>query len=138
MSDYSWSICEPDQSKVIEKGSIRKDKILETFDQFPWIDRLRKVAGMNEDDVCFSPSLGFKNPETGQGVEISIVGTEENYEFYIFYQRPAAVRVFGLFKKNSKHHLSDIAGQTKDDVIKFLSAFLNNDSNYMEAAMKNK
>jgi hypothetical protein len=138
MSDYSWSICEPDQPKVIEKGSIRKEEILETFENFAWIDRLRKIAGMKDDDVCFSPSLGFKNTETGQGVEFSIVGTEEEYEFYIFYQRPATLKTFGLFKRQLKNHLSDITGQTKEDAVKFLNAFLNNDFSYMEAAMKKK
>src|SRR6185503_5202234 len=115
---------EPDDPKVIEKGSIRKEKIVETFEQFPWIDHLRQMAGMKED-------------ATNQGVTFSIVGTESDHEFYIFYKRTATIRTLGLFKKQVDNHISDITGQTKEDAINFLQAFLNNDTAYLEEKIKN-
>jgi hypothetical protein len=118
MADYQWSICEPDDPNIIEKGSILKEQIMETFENYPWMDRLRKISTMKDDDVCFSPSVSFQNLDTEHRVEFSIVGTEADHEFYIFYDR------------------SDITGQTKEDAIKFLEAFLNNDHDYMEAQMK--
>jgi hypothetical protein len=138
MANYRWSICEPDNPDVIEKGSIRKEEIMETFEQFPWIDRLRKMAGMQDNAICFSPSLEFENSDTKQGVTFSIVGTELTHEFYIFYKRPATVKTLGLFKRHVDNHLSDITGQTKEDAIKFLNAFLNNDTVYLEEKIKNR
>lgn len=138
MPTYRWTICEPDNPNIIEKGSIQKEAIMETFKEFPWIDRLCKVTSMKEDDVCFSPSLEFENIETKQGVSISIVGAEEKYEFYIFYKRPSIIKMFGLFKRHVDNHLSDITGQTKQDAIQFLTAFVNNDTDFMESKMKGK
>jgi hypothetical protein len=68
MPNYRCSICEPDDPKVIEKGSIRKEEIIETFEQFPWEDRLRKMETMKDDDICFSPSLEFINTDAKQGL----------------------------------------------------------------------
>lgn len=137
MSQYRWSICEPETPEIIEKGLIEKDKIMETFEQFPWLIYLQQMAGMKEDDIHYSPSLEFENLETKQGVSISIAGETDKYEFYIFYKRNKTIKTFfGLSTKEVIGYLSDITGQTKEDVIKFLSAFLNNDTIYLEEKMK--
>ncbi len=98
------------------------------------MDRLQKVAGMNDKDICFSPSLEFENLETKQGVVFSIVGNDVvNHEFYIFYKRDKAKKSFlGISTKEVKGYVSDITGQTKEDAIQFLTAFLNNDTAYLE------
>jgi hypothetical protein len=138
MANYRWSICEPDNPQVIEKGIIRKEEIRETFEQFPWMDRLLKIANMRNEDICFSPSLEFENLDTKQGVTFSIVGTPVEHEFYIFYKRSVTVKTLGLFKRQVDNHISDITGQTMEDAVRFLDAFLNNDSDYLEAKMKTK
>jgi hypothetical protein len=138
MANYRWSICEPDNPQVIEKGLIRKEDIRETFEQFPWMDRLRKIANMRNEDICFSPSLEFENLDTKQGVTFSIVGTVLEHEFYIFYKRSVTVKTLGLFKRQVDNHISDITGQTTEDAVRFLDAFLNNDSDYLEAKMKSR
>jgi len=139
MANYKWSICEPDQKEVVEKGSIQKENIMETFEQFPWIDRLLKMAAMKEDEICFSPSLGFKNVDNNSAVEFSIIGDEAENEFYIFYIRPKTIkRLFGLLQTDMEKYMSDITGQTKEDAIKFLKAFIGDDVDYMEAKMKVK
>jgi hypothetical protein len=138
MANYRWSICEPDNPQVIEKGLIRKEEIRETFEQFPWMDRLRKIANMRNEDICFSPSLEFENLDTKQGVTFSIVGTVLENEFYIFYKRSVTVKTLGLFKRQVDNHISDITGQAMEDAVRFLDAFLNNDSDYLEAKMKSR
>ena len=138
MANYRWSICEPDNPQVIEKGSIRKEEIRETFEQFPWMDRLRKISTMRDNDICFSPSLEFENLDTKQGVTFSIVGTELEHEFYIFYKRSVIVKTLGLFKRQVDNHISDITGQNKEDAVRFLNAFLNDDRDYLEAKMKSR
>jgi hypothetical protein len=138
MANYRWSVCEPDNPQVIEKGLIRKEEIRETFEQFPWMDRLRKIANMRNEDICFSPSLEFENLDTKQGVTFSIVGTVLENEFYIFYKRSVTVKTLGLFKRQVDNHISDITGQAMEDAVRFLDAFLNNDSDYLEAKMKSR
>lgn len=137
MSNYRWSICDPTNPVVIEKGKIEQDKIMETFEQFPWIEQLRSMSLMKEEDICFSPSLEFENTDTKLGVTFSIVGDEANYEFYIFYKRPKTIKsFFGLIKRDVEACVSDITGQTMDDARKFLAAFLNDDTAYMESQMR--
>jgi hypothetical protein len=137
MVNYRWSVCLPDNPEVIEKGNISREDILTTFLEFSWTDYLRKMATMKEKDIHYSPSLEFENKDTRQGVTFSIVGDEFKNEFYIFYKRHKTVKsFFGLFSREVDDHVSDITGQTKEDAIKFLTAFLNNDADYMESKMK--
>lgn len=137
MANYRWSICDPTSPTVIEKGRIEQDRILETFEQFPWIEQLRNMSSMKEEDICFSPSLEFENTDTKLGVLVSIVGDINNYEFYIFYKRPKTVKsFFGLIKRNIEGCLSEITDQTMDSARKFLAAFINGDTAYMESQMR--
>ena len=134
---YRWSICEPDNPSVIEKGVIEKEDIVQTFIEFPWIDRLRKIATMKDDDVCFSPSIDFKNTETKQGVEFSIVGDENEYEFYFFYKRTKMVSsFFGFSKKTVEGYLSNKTGLTKDDAVNILQEFIKDNFEYLELQVK--
>jgi|CXWL01.1.fsa_nt_gi hypothetical protein len=137
MSKYRWSICEPDNPAVIEKGMIQKEDIVQTFIEFPWIDRLRKIAAMKDDDVCFSPSLEFENKDAKQGVTFSIVGDENKNEFYFFYKRPKTVSsFFGLSKKNVEGYISDKTGFTKEDAVNILREFINDNFDCLELQVK--
>ncbi len=138
MANYRYSICEPDNPEVIEKGSIRKEMIMETFDQYPWMEKLKKITDMGEDNIYFSPSLEFENLDTTHAVSISILGDTSKYEFYTFYRRPKTFKILGLFKKKMDKYLSDITGQTKEDAARLLTAFLDNDYGYLEEVMKKK
>ncbi len=137
MAQYRWSICEPNDADVIEMGTISKEKILETFEQFPWTERLRQMSEMKDREIQYSPSLEFENLESKQGLTFSIVGDLFNYEFYIFYKRPATVRyLFGLVKREMNDWVTEITGQTKEEALKILTAFLNNDTIYLEEKIK--
>jgi hypothetical protein len=134
---YHWSICEPDNPAVIEKGLIQKEDILQTFIEFPWMDRLRKIAAMKDEEVCFSPSLEFVNKDAKQGVTFSIVGDENENEFYFFYKRPKTVSsFFGLSKKYVEGYLSDKTGLTKEDAVNILREFINYNFEYLELQVK--
>jgi hypothetical protein len=137
MANYRWSICDPADPVIIEKGAISRGDILKTFEEFPWMDYLKKMASMEESDIHFSPSLEFENRNTGQVVTFSLVGDTDEHEFYIFYKRIKKIKYFfGLREKEVEGYLSDITGQTKADAIKFLNAFLDNDTEYMELQMR--
>jgi hypothetical protein len=138
MPTYRWSICEPDNPEVIEKGSIRKEMIMEVFHQYPWMEKLEKVARMGEDNIYFSPSLEFENLDTTHAVSISILGDPWKYEFYTFYRRPKTFKILGLFNKKMDKYLSDVTGQTKEDAGRLLTAFLDIDYQRVEEMMKPK
>ena len=137
MADFRWSICLPDNREIIEKGAINKQYIIETFENFPWMDHLRKMATIKDEDIHYSPSIEFEDMDSKQGVTFSIVGDENNNEFYIFYKRPKTLKsFFGLLKKDVDEYVSDITGQTKEDAVDFLKAFLSGDTVYLETKMK--
>ncbi|MEI9945997.1 MAG: hypothetical protein WDN26_17470 [Chitinophagaceae bacterium] len=137
MSIYRWSTCLPDKAGINEMGLITKEDAIEAFEQFPWIEHLSKMDFLKEEDIYYSPSLEFENTDTKHMVTFSIVGDDKGNEFYIFYKRPKVIRsFFGLSKKEVEDYVSDITGQTKEDAIKFLTAFLNNDTAYMESKIK--
>jgi hypothetical protein len=132
MANYRWSICEPDQPTVIEKGLILKEDLMAAFENFPWMGYLRQMEGMKESDIHYSPSLEFENLDTKQDVVFSIAGNEVNNEFYVFYKRPKTIKTFfGLSKKEVDGYMTDITGQTKEDALHILTAFLNNDTDYL-------
>lgn len=122
MSTYQWSICDPAQPDIIEKGLIPEDKIMDTFLSYPWATELSKANDLGE-KAMYSPSLEFENRETGQSITFSIVGDEEDNEFYIFYKR-------------SSRNISDITGQRHEDAVQFLQAFLSGDTALIEAKLK--
>jgi hypothetical protein len=135
MPNFKWSICEPDNPEVIENGMISKDDILTTFENYPWQAQLEKGAILG-DNAHYSPSLEFENLDSKQSVSISGIGVPDNYEFYLFYKRPKQVSsLFGLIKKQVDNYLSDITGQTLEDVKEFLIAFINADNDSLEKRM---
>lgn len=130
--NFRATFCDPFKADIIELGNIQKDKIIETFENTPWIDFLRKMELAKEDEIFFSPSLEIENKDTKHGLSISAVGAPNNYEFYIFYKRPKKIKLFfGLKEKIDNNYTSDKTGQTKKDVIDCLDALLRNDMEYL-------
>ena len=137
MATYRYSICEPLNPQIIEKGAIDKELILNAFEEFPWSDHLEQMEGKKIDDIHYSPSLEFENLATRHGLCFSIVRKELEDEFYVFYKRPATLKsFFGLVKKQVPDHVTDVAGQTREDALKILNAFLNDDTAYLEQIIK--
>lgn len=130
--NFRATFCDPFKADIIELGNIQKDKIIETFENTPWIDFLRKMELAKEDEIFFSPSLEIENKDTKHGLSISAVGAPNNYEFYIFYKRPKKIKLFfGLKEKIDNNYTSDKTRQTKKDVIDCLDALLRNDMEYL-------
>lgn len=137
MAAYRYSICEPLNPQIIEKGAIEKEHIVGTFEEFPWVDHLEQMEGKEIDDIHYSPSLEFENTATRHGLCFSIVRKETEDEFYVFYKRPATIKsFFGLIKKQVPDHVTDVAGQTREDALKILAAFLNDDHHYLEKIIR--
>jgi hypothetical protein len=131
---YRASFCDPFKSEIIELGEIKKDNIIEHFESIPWSEFLKKMDTANENDIYYSPSLEIENKENKNGISVSAV---DGTEWYIFFKRPKLVKkFFGLFEKMDKNYLTDITGQTIDDVRKCLKALIDNDLKYLEEKIK--
>lgn len=88
MTEFRYSICEPLNPKVIEKGMIAPDSVIGLFNDFQWDYYLKQieVAETRKMDIYFSPSLEVENKANKNGLTISAVGDTEDPEFYIFLQ----------------------------------------------------
>lgn len=85
-------------------------------------------------DIYFSPSLEVENKANKNGLTISAVGDPEDPEFYIFYKRPISVVKKQFFRKPQtvvEDYISEITGQTKEDVIECLNALIKNDLEFL-------
>jgi hypothetical protein len=130
--NFRASFCDPFNPNIVELGDIQKDKIIEKFENTPWVDFLSKMELVKEDEIFYSPSLEIENKDNKHGLAISAVGNPNKYEFYIFYKRPKKVKTsFGLKEKTNNDYTSDKTGQTKQDVLDCLNALLRNDTEYL-------
>ncbi len=132
--NFRASFCDPFKSDIIEMGDIEKDKIMETFEKIPWNKLLDEMKTKNEKEIYYSPSLEIENKDNKNGLSVSAV---DGKEWYIFFKRPKMVKkFFGLSEKMNNDYLTDITGQTENDVKECLTALINNDLEFLERKIK--
>lgn len=141
MTEFRYSVCEPLNPEIIEKGVVSPNHIIELFNDFQWDYYLKQVktAETRGEDIYFSPSLEIENKANKNGLTISAVGDPDNYEFYIFYKRPKTVMKKKLFRKPEaviKDYISEITGQTKEEAIEYLNALLADNLELLESRIK--
>ena len=128
---FRASFCGPVSPEITELGDISQFEIINKFESVAWDDYLRKMQGMTEEEIHYSPSLEIENKETKHGLAISAVGDPGNYEFYIFYKRPKKVKTLGLISRTDNNYMTDKTGQTKQDVIDCLNALIRDDTDFL-------
>jgi len=132
MSNFRYSICEPKNPKVIEKGKIDSSEIMQIFENFPWNLHLKEME--NAQTNYYSPSIEFENLNNKNGLAISAVGTPEKYEFYVFFKRPKLQKKwFGLSEKMNTDFTSELLDLTKEKTIEIVKALMDNNLNYLES-----
>ena len=132
--NFRASFCDPFKSDIIEMGAIEKDKIMETFEKIPWNKLLDEMKMKKENEIHYSPSLEIENKDNKNGLSVSAV---DGKEWYIFFKRPKMVKkFFGLSEKMNNDYLTDITGQTENDVKECLTALINNDLEFLESKIK--
>lgn len=130
---FKYTICEPLNPNILDKGSISKDDFIQVLNEFPWLDMLNEQIAGDESKICFSPSLELVNITTNHGLAISII---EPNQFYIFYKRPKTItkrkwfKTIEIFEPN---YLSERLDQTEKDVRDAFNALLNNDLTELES-----
>lgn len=132
MSHFRYSICEPVNPEIIEKGKIDSSEIMQIFDSFPWKLHLEKMESAK--DNYYSPSIEFENLGNKNALAISAVGTPDQFEFYIFFKRPKVQKTwFGFSEKLNNNYTSDLLDQNKDKTIELLKALVANNLSYLES-----
>lgn len=96
MNEFRYSICEPTNPEIIEKGKINPSEIIEIVEKFPWKLHLEEIE--NSNNTYFSPSLEFENLSNKNGLSISAVGNSDKYNFYVFFKRPKMQKNVVWFK----------------------------------------
>ncbi|NCD43264.1 MAG: hypothetical protein EOL88_14420 [Bacteroidia bacterium] len=87
-----------------------------------------------ESDIHYSPSLEIENKDNKNGLSVSAV---DGKEWYIFFKRPKMVKkFFGLTEKMNNDYLTEITGQSENDVKECLTALINNDLEFLERKIK--
>ena len=128
--NFKVLFCDPLNPEIIDMGDIPKDKIMETFEKIPWKDHLLKMKKSKDEDIHYSPSLEIQNKENKNGIIVSAMNEKE---WYIFFKRPMQFKfLFGLIKKRYPEFITDITGQTIDDVRECINALINNDLKFLE------
>lgn len=132
---FTYSICEPLNPNIIQKGAVSEEAFRSVLETFPWLELLRSMESAAEDEIHFSPSLELKNVATKHSLAISIVGPEEDLEYYIFYRRPKTVKQKKWFKTVDvfdPDYMTDRTGQTASDVMDAFDALLRGDHEMLE------
>ena len=130
---FRASFCDPFNPTIIELGEIPRDKIFEKFDSFPWLDLIKKMSTAKQNEIHYSPSFEVDNLDNKNGLSVSAI---DGKEWYIFYKRPKKVKVLGLFEKLNQNYLTDIKGQTEEEVRNCISALLDNNLDYLDNKIK--
>ena len=134
--NFRGSFCHPLHKKVIDLGDIPVNKIIETFQKTDWKNYL-EMCEADPDHVEYSPSLEIENKDNKNGITLSAVGDPNNFEFYIFYQRPKEVkRFFGLSKSIDEKYMTDITGQNEQDALSCLNALIAGNLDFLEEKIK--
>ncbi len=132
--NFRASFCDPFKPDIIELGTIGKNKIIETFDEIPWTEYLKKMGTANDKEIYYSPSLEVENMHNKNGIVVSAIDATE---WYIFYKRPKMIkRFFGLFETMSNNYTTEVHGQTGKDVRECLIALIDNNLNFLEEKIK--
>ncbi|TDO82892.1 hypothetical protein EV143_102153 [Flavobacterium chryseum] len=128
MREFRYSICEPTNPKIIEKGKIDSSEIMQIFQNFPWKTFLEET-----ENIYYSPSLEFENLSNKNGLSISAVGNPEKFEFYVFFKRSKMQKNwFGLIEKLNNNYTSELLDQSKEKTIELLKAFVDNNLSLLE------
>lgn len=132
--NFRASFCDPFKPDIIEIGYISTNEILEKFDEIPWKEYLEKMKTAKQNEIHYSPSLEIENKDNKNGLSVSAL---DGIEWYIFYKRPKLVkRFFGLIEKMDNNYVTEILGQTENDVRSCLEALIKNDLQFLEEKIK--
>jgi len=133
---YKYSICHPDKSEIEYPNQILSEKeVKEKVLNYPWINELKKMKLMKEDDIHYSPSLDFTNNNDNYSFCLSAITELDKLSFYIFYNRPIMKKVlFGLLGEKEKFDVIDKMFN-ENEAFDLLDKFIKKDYKFIENKM---
>ncbi len=137
MARFRHSFCSPFSSEIEELGDIEENELIDKFNKIPWDGIIQKMSTMSESEIHYSPSIEFEDKSTKHGLTMSGVGDKNLEEFYVFYKRPKRVkRFFGLFEHDNPNYLTDVLGQTRQNVVELINALIEKNYQLLDQKIK--
>jgi hypothetical protein len=136
---FKYSICHPEKENIeYRNASISGSEVLEITKNFPWIEKLKLLDSLNEEDIYYSPSLDFTCIENGKSFCLTAnYDKNNNLEFSLWYNRPKKVKIlFGLLGEKEKMVVDDIWSISFDNSLKYLEYFVNGNNSLIEELYK--
>ena len=126
--NFRASLWDPLKDDPVDFEEVKKEKIVEMFEEISWLELLSRLKDAKKDDI-FSPIFEVTNEDNQHGLMICAI---DGKEWYIYYSRPKLVKkFFGLIEK-TELHTTDAYGQTENDVRNCLKALIKNDLRFLE------
>ena len=132
--EYKCSYLLPDRPNSIDKGSMAKEEGLSFFESYNWNEELKRMNKLPDSKIHYSPSIKFDDLAENKWIEISAVGEEDNFVFYLFYKRKKEVkRLFGLRTKMDENYVSDLTDISPERTLVILNNFFNKEWEKLES-----
>jgi|SRR5690606_8154201 len=132
---FKYSICYPDKSNIEFRDSpISASEVLDIAKNYPWREQLELSDSLNENEICYSPSLDFKCLETNRSFCLTADhNMKKDLQFSLWYNRPKKVKVFfGLLGEKEKMIVDDIWSYSLEDSLNYLELFTAGSYNSVE------
>ena len=136
---YKYSICHPQKEDIEYLNSpISENEVLEIAKNYPWIEKLKFLDSLNQEDIHYNPSIDFTCIENGKSFCLTAnYDNNKNLEFSLWYNRPKRVKVlFGLFGEKEKMVVDDIWSISFEKSLKYLEHFVNGNHSLIEELYK--
>lgn len=116
-NNFTWNVQKAgydfDQKDL--KGNINFQGFITEFEQFPWLDELKRVK---EYPDKVSPTISVVDEKENRIFWVSIAGNQKEYEFIIGYIYPKKKRTFFGFGKEKKIKWLDMFTTKDTELIK--------------------
>lgn len=125
---FKYTICHPEKENIenLDKP-ISKNEVLEIAKNYPWIEKLKFMKSLNNEDINYNPSLDFTCIENGKSFALTAeYDKNEKLEFSLWYNRPKKVKIlFGLLGEKEKMIVDDIWSIRLEKSLIYLQHFVN-------------
>ena len=114
MTEFRYSICEPLNPKVIEKGMIAPDSVIGLFNDFQWDYYLKQieVAETRKMDIYFSPSLQDTILESLRaGADVTIKTLDDRSTTLVEENTWKIAQITGYLVNNGEFAQGDYTGE---------------------------
>ena len=139
MAAARMTICHPQKEDIEYLNSpISENEVLEIAKNYPWIEKLKFLDSLNQEDIHYNPSIDFTCIENGKSFCLTAnYDNNKNLEFSLWYNRPKRVKVlFGLFGEKEKMVVDDIWSISFEKSLKYLEHFVNGNHSLIEELYK--